>query len=98
MVSESSRRMLSCMRHPPRRTLRFHLPAMASNIDLARTLEHLASQFERGLPMLFVGAGFSVAATNVSRTTTIPSVEDLKKALWTLCFLGENIVHLQAFR
>ena len=63
---------------------------MTSSIDLARPLDHLASQFERGLPMLFLGAGFSLAATNVSRTSAIPSVEELKKALWNLCFPGEE--------
>ena len=63
---------------------------MNSNFDLSRALEHLASQFERGLPMLFLGAGFSLAATNASLTGSLPTVEELKKALWMLCFPGEE--------
>jgi hypothetical protein len=62
---------------------------MFSDIDLSRTIEHLASQFERGLPMLFLGAGFSLGATNIA-TSCLPAVEDLKKDLWSLCFPGEE--------
>jgi len=40
--------------------------------------------------MLFLGAGFSLGATNISRTLPLPSVEDLRKDLWKLCFPDED--------
>ncbi len=64
--------------------------AMPQNVDLTRPLEHLASQFERALPILFIGAGFSLAATTLDRKSTVPSVETLKKKLWQLCFADEE--------
>lgn len=50
-------------------------------------IPHLRGQFERGLPMLFTGAGFSVGAKNV-HGDKIPNVEELRRHLWTLCFPG----------
>lgn len=40
--------------------------------------------------MLFLGAGFSLAATNIGRTSTLPSVEMVKRDLWKLCFPDEE--------
>lgn len=59
----------------------------SSSFDLTRTLEHLVSQFERGLPMLFLGAGFSLGAKSLGRTSRVPSVEELK----TLVPLGQRL-------
>jgi SIR2-like domain len=67
----------------------FGLEINVSRHHLSRIIEHLSSQFERGLPMLFLGAGFSLGATSIS-TLRLPSVEDLKKDLWRLCFPGEE--------
>ena len=61
-----------------------------SSADIKRALEHLGSQFERALPILFLGAGFSLGATTLDRTSKIPSAEELKKKLWTLCFPDEE--------
>ena len=63
---------------------------MPYEFDLPRAIEHLGSQFERALPVLFLGAGFSLAASNLDGTSSIPSVEQLKKQLWALCFPGED--------
>jgi hypothetical protein len=52
-----------------------------SSADIKRALEHLGSQFERALPILFLGAGFSLGATTLDRTSKIPSAEELKKKL-----------------
>ncbi len=57
--------------------------------EIQRTLmPHLGGQLERGLPVLFAGAGFSTAARNV-QGAMIPSYEELKRALWDLCFPGD---------
>jgi hypothetical protein len=57
--------------------------------EIERTwLPHLKGQFERGLPVLFTGAGFSLAARNISGQP-MPTVEALKSDLWNLCFPGE---------
>jgi len=40
--------------------------------------------------MLLLGAGFSLGAMNISRTANLPTVEDLKRDLWNLCFPGED--------
>jgi Mrp family chromosome partitioning ATPase len=48
-------------------------------------IPHLSGQLERALPILFTGAGFSLSAKNI-RGQTVPSVEQLKKVLWELCF------------
>jgi Mrp family chromosome partitioning ATPase len=52
-------------------------------------IPHLGGQFERALPVLFTGAGFSLDAKNV-RGQSIPSYDGLKKELWSLCFPGES--------
>jgi SIR2-like domain len=46
---------------------------------------HLRAQFERGRPILFTGAGFSMSAKNVSGAT-LPSAPAFKKILWPICF------------
>ncbi len=48
-------------------------------------IPHLKGQFERALPILFTGAGFSLSANNISGQP-LPTVELLKKDLWDLCF------------
>jgi len=48
-------------------------------------LEHLRGQFQRALPVLFTGAGFSLDATSITGRP-IPSVNTLKEELWSLCF------------
>jgi Mrp family chromosome partitioning ATPase len=63
---------------------------MPQNVDLTRPLEHLASQFERALPILFIGAGFSLAATTLDRKSTVPSADELKRKFWALCFPDEE--------
>lgn len=56
---------------------------------LTRTvIPHLAGQFERAVPILFTGAGFSAAAKNL-RGQPMPLGKELKKQLWTVCFPGE---------
>ena len=78
----------ACMCGVRGRTLRF-TPSMAPSPEISRALEHLSSQFERALPILFTGAGFSLGAMNLARTSQLPSVDELKKILWGLCFPGE---------
>ena len=51
-------------------------------------IPHLAGQFERGLPILFTGAGFSLAAKNKAGNPII-SYTELKQAIWNLCFRDE---------
>ena len=54
--------------------------------DIKRTLmPHLAGQFERGLPVLFTGAGFSGDCCNF-RGEMLPFSRGLREALWSLCF------------
>ncbi len=48
-------------------------------------IPHLYGQFERGRPILFTGAGFSLAAKNTGGAS-IPSYGQLKEGLWNLCF------------
>lgn len=48
-------------------------------------IDHLQSQFQRALPILFTGAGFSTAATSL-QGRLVPSVTELKKEIWALCF------------
>lgn len=55
-------------------------------------LDHLAGQFELGQPILFTGAGFSRDAANFHKQK-LPGVEELKKALWEICFPGEPYDH-----
>ena len=57
--------------------------------DLQRIyIPHLRTQFERAQPILFTGAGFSVAAKNLSGET-LPTYAALQEKLWELCFPGE---------
>ena len=56
------------------------------NEELTRTyLPHLQTQFERGRPILFTGAGFSCAARNVLGEN-LPVGKGLKEKLWPICF------------
>ncbi|HEX4962525.1 MAG TPA: SIR2 family protein [Thermoanaerobaculia bacterium] len=52
-------------------------------------IPHIRGQFERALPILFTGAGFSLSAKNIEGDS-IPSVGLLKKNLWSLCFPSET--------
>lgn len=57
--------------------------------DIKRTLvPHLAGQLERGLAVLFTGAGFSMACKNI-RDEPMPSARKLRELLWDLCFPGK---------
>lgn len=51
-------------------------------------LDHLRGQFERALPVLFTGAGFSLDAIGISGRP-IPSASQLTKEIWELCFPGQ---------
>jgi SIR2-like domain len=51
-------------------------------------IQHLGGQFERALPVLFTGCGFSLSAKNI-RGQGVPSVQELKKEIWNICFPGE---------
>ena len=51
-------------------------------------MPHLAGQLERGLAVLFTGAGFSVDCINL-KGEGLPSSPFLREALWSLCFPGE---------
>jgi len=51
---------------------------------------HLATQFERALPVLFTGAGFSVDVGTISNDR-VPTYDALRNKLWTLCFPGEPV-------
>ena len=57
----------------------------AKEEEIARMVGHLAGQFERALPVLFIGSGFSLAAKNIAGGR-IPSVNDLRHLLFTECF------------
>ena len=52
-------------------------------------IPHLKTQFSRGLPVLFTGAGFSLSAKN-QHGQAFPSYKDLQKKLWELCFPAEE--------
>ena len=57
---------------------------------LERTyIPHLSGQFANGSVVLFLGAGFSLEARNHSGTH-VPTVSQLTKDLWELCFPGES--------
>ena len=57
--------------------------------EIKRTLmSHLAGQFERGLAILFTGAGFSMDCRNI-KGEPLPSSRKLREALWDLCFPGK---------
>ena len=51
-------------------------------------IPHLRSQFKRGLPVLFTGAGFSLGAKSIL-DEPMPSVQEVQAALWDLCFPNE---------
>jgi hypothetical protein len=53
-------------------------------------IPHLRAQFERGRPILFTGAGFSMAARNVARQG-LPSGPGLRELLWPICFPGDPL-------
>lgn len=52
-------------------------------------IPHLRTQFQRGLPVLFTGAGFSLEAATADNQR-LPSYEDLQYALWKLCFPNDE--------
>jgi len=52
-------------------------------------IPHLQTQFKRGRPILFTGAGFSAGALNTTGEP-IPGVASLRKQLWGLAFPGEE--------
>ena len=54
--------------------------------EITKTLiPHLSGQFERALPILFTGSGFSLPAKNL-QGDPLPTVDTLKNDLWNLCF------------
>lgn len=65
--------------------------ALASFADEQRfsaIIGHLRTQFETAKPVLFIGAGFSLEATNTSGHN-MPTTGDLRRAIWALCFGNE---------
>ena len=57
--------------------------------DLQRVyIPHLRTQFQHARPILFTGAGFSVAAKN-SLGQVLPLYGGIQEAIWELCFPGE---------
>src|SRR5437588_862137 len=48
-------------------------------------IPHLRGQFERGLPILFTGSGFSAEAKN-QYGAGVPLVKEFKKELWKISF------------
>lgn len=52
-------------------------------------VEHLRHQFSIASPILFLGAGFSLNATNVVGQK-VPSANSLVRMLWHLCFPGDE--------
>ena len=48
-------------------------------------IQHLKGQFEQGRPILFTGAGFSLAAKSIAGDD-IPSYTEIKERIWKLCF------------
>ena len=53
-------------------------------------IPHLTGQFNRGLVVLFTGAGFSRDALNV-QGNPVPLVTEVKRELWRLLFFRPNI-------
>lgn len=51
---------------------------------------HIQSQFERGRPILFTGAGFSLGARNICGDH-VPAASALRTMLWELCFPGTAV-------
>jgi hypothetical protein len=62
------------------------MPMTAEEIERT-AIPHLAGQFERGLPVLFTGSGFSRGARNI-QGNPVSLVRELKQALWAICFPG----------
>ena len=59
-------------------------------LELQKTyVPHLKHQFSIASPVLFLGAGFSLAAKNV-KGEPIPSANSLREKLWELCFPSEK--------
>lgn len=59
---------------------------IAANADIERTyIPHLRTQFQQARPILFTGAGFSIAAKNLSGEA-LPEHHEIKERLWELCF------------
>ncbi|WP_145976154.1 hypothetical protein [Nitrospira moscoviensis] len=56
--------------------------------DIEQVKAHLRSQFERGRPILFTGAGFSSTCKSVSGDN-LPVGTTLAKTLWSICFPSE---------
>jgi hypothetical protein len=56
-------------------------------LPLTPIFPYLSRQFERARPILFTGAGFSLAAKNLLGRS-VASLTDVKSALWNLCFPG----------
>lgn len=57
---------------------------------LKHVIDRLRSQFSRGEPILFTGAGFSLAAKNQAGTS-IPSSAELKEQFWRLAFPSDPL-------
>jgi len=55
-------------------------------------IPHLKTQFQRGIPVLFTGAGFSLEAETFG-DQKLPSYEDLQLSLWELSFPDEQFDH-----
>ncbi len=51
-------------------------------------IPHLRAQFERAHAVLFLGAGFSLSATNISGTP-LPSSDELARLVWQVAFPSE---------
>lgn len=56
--------------------------------DLNIALDHLRTQFRKGLPVLFTGAGFSCGATDADKRS-LPLASELARELWPIGFPGE---------
>src|SRR5437764_13624663 len=53
-------------------------------------IPYLESNFQRGRPILFLGAGFSLDAKNI-RGEPMPTTTRLRDELWKLCFPGTEV-------
>jgi hypothetical protein len=59
--------------------------------DLATALEHLRTQFRKGLPVLFTGAGFSMGAADADGRS-MPLARDLAQELWPIDSQVEEVI------
>ena len=57
---------------------------------LGTLIPHLAGQFERGLPVLFSGAGLSLGANDISGKP-VASGSEIRDALWKALFPREAV-------